>query len=1112
MKIKLKFLLIYLLLLGPGILMAQTDSQITVSGVVSEKDTNGPIPGASVRLKGGTAAVMADANGKYTIKVSANAVLIFSSIGFQQTELAVNGKTTLNASLNAEAQSLQDITIVGYAKQSSAKTTASVAKLDTKQLENTANASPIAALQGKLPGVSIPVSNGQPGAAPANIIIRGSSKLNAYGTGTGNANGNAYLNSDAGSPLVIVDGVFRTMKDVNPDDIASLQVLKDAASTAAYGARGANGVIVITTKTGSFGSGKANVSFNYRSGFETQAREYNYLNATQYLDLARRTVKNTTDPYDKNALLNNGGFSAGTRVYTAKGQYGSNINLTALYDNIVAVEGQAYVDNLLAKGWKTMDDPANPGTKLLYADNNYQDLLWNTGRSNTYNLGIDGGSANSSYNVSMNYANQVGTFVGTDYKRYSALGNFSFKATNNVQVNAMFNYQNILPNYVAGYTNDLVRATRVTPLIRLFDDAGLPLAGEVLTARNRFHTLMYDDTRVSTERAVAKFDADWEIIPRLHFRPAISYVIDNDKTIFARKAFPGTIQFATARQKNENIFDTRQLMIDQILQYDFKIKQKHNFMALVGFNYTKNSSNTVQTGTQRASNDYITTIDEPFVTTINGQVVTNVTNLRTALGLDKSASVFGQFAYDFEGKYLLSGVLRYDGFSNFAPNQKYALFPSVSAGWNVHRESFWNVPAISSLKIRGSWGQAGSRDLNLTDTYGDYNANVYAQQPGILRASLANPNLKWETTQTADLAVDASFFKNRIDLTVEVYNKLTKDRLDSKPLPLESPFSSIIYNNGTLQNKGIEIGLSATVLSKPNFNWRTSFSFAYNAQKILKLPDNGRALNRQGGGVVYDPATGQNIEVGGYAEGERPFVYYAYQVVKVFSTEAEAQAWGKVDRSASPGGITNGKHAGDYEFADINGDNIIDTRDMVKMGYRTPNRTGGMQNTFTYKQFSLRVNLDFAMGHVISNGALARSLGTGRAFNEGAPAEALGDDIWQKPGDVGKKYARFSFQDYDTGQRNYIRYDWTGSAYASDVSTMITKGDFLALREIYLSYTLPKKLTDRIKSTGLTVFGSVNNVGYLTAYKGLNPETYTGFDPGGYPLPRQFTLGATLRF
>jgi hypothetical protein len=188
---------------------------------------------------------------------------------------------------------------------------------------------------------------------------------------------------------------------------------------------------------------------------------------------------------------------------------------------------------------------------------------------------------------------------------------------------------------------------------------------------------------------------------------------------------------------------------------------------------------------------------------------------------------------------------------------------------------------------------------------------------------------------------------------------------------------------------------------------------------------------------------------------------------------------------------------------------------MVFMGYRAPDKIGGMQNTFTYKSLTLRFAVDYALGHIISNGALARSLGQGRAFNEGAPAEALGGDIWKQSGDVGKKYARFSFADFDFGQRNYIRQVTTvgtNSSYGVDVSTMFEKGDFLAFREIYLGYELPKELVKKAHVSGLNIFGSIYNIGYLTKYKGVNPETYTGFDAIGYPRPRQFSLGATVRF
>lgn len=1120
MRRKVFYLLLLAMCFAIGSVNAQSNA-FTVSGVVTDGTKNETLPGVSVLVKGTTNGTVTDVNGKFTLNVpSSTSTLVFSYIGYDNSEVALNGNANIKVTLYVNEKSLQEVVVVGYSTQTRDKNVAAISKLDQKQLINTANPSPLAAIQGKIAGVSIPLSNGQPGSAPVNIIIRGGTKANVYGQGTGNANGNPYLNSDASSPLVVIDGVFRTLNDLNPDDIESLQVMKDAASTAIYGARGANGVIVVKTKSGKFGSGKANITFNYRTNREVPMGMEKYMSAAQYIALARTTIKNTSDPLDKNAFLNNAGFSAGTKVYTAKGQYGNAIYTTALYDNIVNIEGQAYVDNLLARGWETMDDPANPGSKLLFADNHYQDLLWNTGTTNNYNFGIDGGSDVASYNVSLNHVNQQGTFVGTNYKRYSALGNFSFKASNNVQVNAMVNYQNLMPNYVEGYTNDIVRATRITPLIRLYKDDGTPTTGELLTVRNRFHTLAYDNNDISTERVVSKVDLDWHIVKGLHFRPAVSYVLSDGKTIFSRKAFPDPIQFATSRLKTENQNNTRQLMIDQVLQYDYTLKDDHHFMILGGFNYTHNTGNVIDIGSQRGTNDYITTISEPPLTTVNGTTVTNVTNFSTSLSETKSVSFFSQFSYDYKAKYLVNATIRRDGFSNFAPANRYGTFPSLSLGWNIYKEDFWKVNPnlISSLKLRSGIGQVGLSDLLYTDTYGGYTANVYNQLSGIQRANLANPNLKWETTVTTDVALDAGFFNDRVNLTVGYYNRLTRDRLDSKPLPAEAPFSSIVFNNGSLQNRGIEIELQASILRGKNFRWNTGFSYAHNMQKIISLPNNGRLKNRQGGGVIADPNTGKNIEVGGFAEGERPYGYYAWQVVKVFSTDAEAAAWSAThkDQASTTGGLAIGKKAGDYQFEDVNNDGVIDNKDLRFMGYKTPDVIGGMQNTFSYKAFTLRFNVDFSLGNVISNGNLARALGQARAYNEGAPIEALGNDIWQKPGDVGKKYARFSFGDADVGQKNYVRQAaadvGTGSAYASDVSTMISKGDFLAFRELYLSYDFSKKLLSKIKSTGLTLFLSGTNLGYITAYKGQNPETTVGFDPGGYPRPRQYTFGASLKF
>lgn len=1112
----LRFILFYCLVFCSfADLYAQS---FTVTGKVTD-NTGVGLEGTSVKVKGTSKGTTSNVDGLFSISgIAKNNILVFSRVGFDKIEIAAGVNNVINVSLVRASDSLTEVIVMGYTQQTRARTTAAIAKLNPDELKNATNPNPVQALQGKIAGVSIPIQSGQPGAGANSIVIRGSTKLNPYGSGQGNSGGNPYGSISGNSgPLVIIDGVIRPMDDINPENIESLSVMKDAASTSIYGARGANGVIVIKTKGGKFNS-KMNVSINHRTTSETQASGYDYMTAEQYLSLARITAKNTADPIDKNNLLNNGGFSAGTKLFTAKGQYGNYVYSTALYDNILAIEGQPYIDNLLAKGWKVMDDPINPGTRLLFADNHYQDQIWKTGISQNDNISITGGSEKATYNVGFGINDQKGVLVGTGYKRFDMLGNFSFKASENFKIDVMINYQNLNPNYVDAFQNDLIRAVHLTPLIRIFKDDGNPATGENYSTRNRLHTLKYDEIRVVSERLVSRVGGDLTILKGLHFKPSFSYLIDDYSYMFRRLQTPQSEiqQPGTQRQKNEQTNASRQRMTDQILQYDFSIGTDHNFTTLAGFNYQQNNNNVINIGSQRATNDYIFTINEPSTTVINGTVLSNVTNFGTSLLETKSASYFGQFNYDYNAKYLLSGSIRRDGFSNFTDANKYAFFPSIAAGWNIHKEKFWNVSFINALKFRGSWGTSGLSDLSITDTYGGYGAVVYANGSGILRSNLQNPNLKWETTETADLAFDASFFRGKINLTVDYYNKLTRDRIASKPLPSESPFSSITFNNGTLQNKGVEIELGATIINVKSFIWKTNFSFAFNKTTIIKLPENGRLQNRQGGDKVYDPGSKQLIEAGGFAEGETPYGLWAYKVLGVFSTDAEAATWNLThkDLLASPVGITLGKRAGDFIFDDINNDGVINSQDQVFMGYKSPNKIGGMQNTFTYKGISVRFTMDYAMGHIISDGALARSLGQGRAFNEGAVIEAIGSNTWQKSGDVNKQYARFSFADFDFGQRNYIRSATNGNnnAYGPDVSAMITKGDFLAFRELSIAYDIPQSIVRKIHCTGFNVFAGIYNLGYLTKYKGVNPETYTGFDQGSYPRPRQFSLGGTLKF
>ena len=1086
---------------------------LTVQGKVTAEGGE-TLPGVSVVLKGTTQGTTTNADGQYNLAVPGpNSTLVVSFIGYVTQEVAVGNRSTLNAVLKPEARSLNEVVVVGYTTQSRAKATAAVSKLDNQELQNIPSVSPVQALQGKMAGVSVPVLSGQPGAA-ANIVIRGGTTINPYGTTTGTSGGNPIGGLQSSNPLVIIDGVFRNFTDVNANDIESLQVLKDAASTAAYGARGANGVIIIKTKSGKNNAGRGNVTFRYQHGVETQARNYQYLNGADYLTLARKTWARGLDVFDINTKLYSAGNSATTPTYTKPGQYNAAYFTTAYLANLVAVEGQPYVDNLLANGWQTIDDPINPGKTIIFKDNQYQDVVWKTAQSNNYNVAVDGGTERSNYNVSLGYVGQGGVFLGTNYKRFSALANTGFKVSDRFRLDANLSYLWNDNKYVDNALNQLVRGVRITPLNRIYSDDGKPYLGESVSVRNRLHELYYQDLNANTEQTVFRLAGDLEIIPGLHFRPSASLYVNNFQYIFFEKFFPGQ---QTQRSKVENSNQSRQIMTDQILQYDHTFGTRHNLTALVGFNFTRVSAFNLGANGQRSTNDYNTTFSgDPQTTSVNGVQQPNF-SVSSSLNVSKTASFFGQLNYDYDGKYLLGASVRYDGFSSFAPNNQYALFPSVSAGWNIHRESFWKVPFMNQLKIRSSYGQTGLSNLDYTDTYGGYGARAYGGNGGILRTTLANPNLLWETTETIDAGIDMSLF-NRVTLTVDVYNKLTRNRLDNLQLPAESGFNSIPFNIGKLRNRGIEVELGATVVKAGAFSWNTNFSFAFNRTTVVELPPNGRAKNRINGGTIYDPATGKDIEVGGYAEGERPGGVWGWQSNGIYATDEEARNAPK-DLLVTSVALGKPKHGGDVNWADLNGDGQIDGKDLVFMGWRVPDKIGGMQNTFTWKGITVRFTMDYALGHIISNGALARSMGQARASNEGAPSQALNDNVWQNPGDTGKEYPRFSFGDADFGYRNHLRsvsavgYTQVGlEGYSSDNSIYISKGDWLAFRELSISYQVPKPITDRIKTGSVQLNAGVYNLGYLTGYTGLNPEVYKGFDEGGYPRPRQFTMGATIRF
>lgn len=1069
---------------------AQVNS--TVAGTVTDEQGD-PLPGVNVVLDGKSIGTTTNFDGKYTLKVISSDVLVFSYLGFLTQKILYNGQATIDLVMQPDVQQLEDVVVIGYGTQTRSLVSSAVSKVNIEEVENTPNANAIQALQGKVAGLTILPTSGQPGET-AQVFIRGGTQVDA--------------NSGANNPLYIIDGVYRSSLDgLNPEDIESIQVLKDAASTAIYGARSGNGIILVTTKSGKRNS-KGQVVIDYKSGLSTQNKRYPWTSAEDYVRVSRIAAErgiNLEKPGDR---LSGTKFGYSTQNITQPGQYGTSRNTLTFMDDLIAVEGQGYVNGLLNnQGFQTMKDPVT-GKTLIFKDNNYDDVIFQTGVTQDLNLGFNGGSETGSYNVSLGYFDQGGTFLGTGFSRFSGLANGNFDVKKNLTITSGVNFSYQESEDVLSANNSINRSSRLPHTYRLYNDDGTPALGESTSSpRNRLHELYYQNIENKRYLTTLSFGAEWRIFDGFSFKPSASFFRDDFTINFFEKASPEIPNRKMSREES----GFNQLLLNGLFDYS-KSFGKHNLNAIWGINYTKERTEHILGQGANAPTDIISTLNAS---------ATDQERVTSDIVENKLFSNFGRIGYDFDGKYMLSASYRVDGASQFSADNRFAFFPAISAGWNVHREDFWNSNTFNKLKLRGSWGQTGSlAGLTTNDTQGQFGTRSYNFQGGALLSKLANTNLKWETTTSIDIGADIGMFNNRLNILVDYYTKLTEDRLINRFLPQQTGFQSIRDNFGSLRNTGIEVEIGADILKTENFNWHADFNFAYNKTQVEKLPKNGRDKNRIQGGVVYN-SEGNEIEVGGLAEGERPYGIWAFDLIGVYATDADAANAPK-DLMVSGSKIGKPKNGGDAIWRDVNGDNIIDEKDLVFIGYETPDKIGGMVNTFSYKGIQLRFAMDYAFGYVITNGWRARANGNARN-NVMTTTDVLRDDFWQNQGDIAVFPRYDNASDFDNGYRNHSRF-LSGTSNSNighksggdgaDSSLYYDKGDFLAFREISLFYGLPidKLGWDKAGVSGIKLNLSAYNLGYITKYSGLTPEIYDAVDEGIFPRPFQIMMGVNITF
>ncbi len=1035
--------------------LAAFSQELTISGTVTD-ESGDPLPAVTVSVKGATLGTATDLAGQYSIAAPTGSILMFSFVGMETTEVRVTDQTTINVTLRTSTVGLDELVVIGYGTQSRATITTSITRVNAEEIEDVPVTSVSTALQGKLSGVRI-YSNqgGQPG-SDASILIRGGSSINK-----------------SNDPLVLVDGMVRSLSDINPNDIESVQVLKDASSTAIYGARASNGVVLVTTKRGE--TGKAEITFNMNSGFASPWKYLDMVSAEDYLSLVRPAALRSSFAKD----------------LTGQKPWGTGNDESSPYSTRYLGDGEA-----VPEGYKSMPDPIDPTKTLIFQDNDWQHITLNTALEQNYSISANGGTDKIKYAASIGYADIEGISYGTFYNRFNGRANVDFILRKNLTLSTRMDHSSSKTNNYPSASDVFNRCIWLAPTSKVYLDDGSLASGNNATFTN---TLWYNEIykrNIDNFRTGLGASLVWKILPGLEATVSGDYSLRNRTFESFTKANVYTISRTAIFQYNQS----RDIQLETVLSYNKTIAKKHHINIVAGVTGISQADLDTRSEAEGASSDLIMTLNAAPLKL----------DASTSRSEDMLIGSFGRVTYDFNKKYLLGLSLRRDVSSRFAEGYRVGYFPGASLGWVMSEENFLkDSKIVNTLKLRTSLGQTGNNSVGRYAYGGIYSVGyTYYGLAGILSTEMPNPTLKWETTTQWDMGFDLGLFQNdRITVLFDYFDKVTSNLLFNVPLPNESGYSNIDQNIGKVKFYGYEFELRAKIVDREKFRWTAGFNFGYFMDRVLELPDNGKDKNRIGG--IYNPET--NTGVGGLAEGERmnavlgyvsDFIIDNWEEAENANFDSQAAGWSPLDNKK----VKGRKIPGDMEWVDQNGDMIIDDYDQVVLGYMRPTTSGGISNNLTYGNFEFNLFLDYALGHSISDATIRRSYGNVNDGVYNALAESL-TDTWQEEGDVASGKAtmpRFDLQDQKQ-QKNYQR--------DSDRATY--KGDYLCIRELRLSYDAPESVCSFLKLQSLKLTLSGQNLYYFQSYPGWITEgtsdvTYN--DDGTYPVPRKIMLGLKVGF
>ena len=1066
---KQKFVTFMLALLATAALFAQNK---TVRGTVS--DAQGPAIGVSVMEKGTQNGVTTDLDGNYVITVKPGATLVFSSIGYATQEIAVGSQSVINVVLKEDTEFLDEVVVVGYGTMKRSDLSGASVSMKEEDLKGSIITSLDQSLQGRAAGVSAVQTSGAPGSS-SSIRVRGQATVNANAEplyvidgvivqGGGNSGADFGLGDALGNGRV---STISPLSTINPADIVSMEILKDASATAIYGAQGANGVVLITTKHGK--AGDAKFSYDGMFAVSRQTRRLDMMNLRQFAE---------------------------------------------------------YYNDMVALGEVTESNPLYADPSILGKGTNWQDEVFRTAIQHQHQVSAQGGSEKVQYYVSGSYMDQQGTIIGSNFNRFSVRTNLDaqLKEWFKLGVNATYAVTNDNLKLADGQEGVIYYSLTSLPDIPVYDLDGnyATVVREGYTTKNPVAMAMYNENLLQRQKLTGNIYAELTPIKHFVFRSELGFDISASKadTYKPKVSFLGQESNSISQQRNASTYWS----IKNYLTYSNTFG-KHSLTAMVGQEAWESRWNYMQ-----ASN--------------TGLPSDEIHNLRLATGTPKASSGFGSSAmasfftretYNYDNRYLLTYTFRYDGSSNFGPDNRWAGFHSVAGSWRFTNEKFFtNKSVLNDGKIRIGWGQTGNANIGAGAWESGMSKMPSALGDSQRPANISNTGIHWEKQVQTNIGFDLNFFKNRLNLTVDLYQKTSSDMLMSMALPsymgtqgnASSALAAPKGNFGTIRNRGIEITLDTHPIDGKNFGWDSNFQISFNQNKLVALDGSANA-QLVGYGQWNDIVSVTEI-------GESLYNFYGYKVVGVYKDLEDIMNSPKAEKFPEDGVFDRNSTVwpGDLKFADVNGDNVINELDRTNIGSPLPKFTFGWTNTFRYKNVDLSIFLNGSVGNKVLNYNLMGQDWSGLTHMNSVwvnQHNCIADRARLVPIDAEKVYTDGSWQtdinnvqvsNADTRTPRPTMKDPNDNDRISD--RYVEDGSYVRIKNITLGYTFPKKLLEKAKIENVRVYCNIQNLYTFTKYRGYDPEVGAstqdssgltfGVDNGRYPSPMTCSFGVNITF